>query len=177
MSGRERLSKRSSNPKALCLPRVITFSRLYHLVRLYSFVNGGVRTCQHCSSKIIREKRMWVECMMKHPLPSKKKKVHKCNAMKKKNQAAITITVWPLSFPWFQHTYTSTHSWAHWWLATGFSWGGQRGTDDKKLYSRAGHEWVFETEWFPAFSFPFFSFLPAENLEMLWHWLEEGAEL
>lgn len=36
---REAASERTSNPNAPCLPCVITFSQLYHLVRLYSFVN------------------------------------------------------------------------------------------------------------------------------------------
>lgn len=55
MSRRETISEQTSNPKALCLPNVITFFQLYHLLRLWSFVKEGVRTCQHCSSKIIRE--------------------------------------------------------------------------------------------------------------------------
>lgn len=47
----------SSNPPAKRLPRVITFSLLYRVVRLYSFVNLGVRTWQYCSAKIIPENR------------------------------------------------------------------------------------------------------------------------
>lgn len=41
---------------------------------LLSFVNVGVRTCQHSSSKIICEKWMWVEFMLQHSPSIKKKK-------------------------------------------------------------------------------------------------------
>lgn len=50
-------SEGSGNPPAKRLPRVITLSLLYRVVRLYSFVNQGVRAWQRCSAKINPENR------------------------------------------------------------------------------------------------------------------------